>query len=55
MTAHKKIPDAHLASELRDPLDQGQIADIQAGLHEADQGEFATAEEVCAVFAKYGH
>lgn len=55
MTAHKKIPDAHLASELHDQLQQGQIADIQAGLHEADQGEFATMEEVCAVFAKYGH
>jgi predicted transcriptional regulator len=35
--------------------EQWQIADIQAGLQEADQGEFATAEEVRAVFAKYGH
>ena len=55
MNTHKKIPNAHLASELRDPLDQGHIADILAGLHEADQGEFATVEEDCAVFAKYGH
>ena len=55
MTAHKKILDAYLTSELRDPLDQGQIADILAGLHEADQGEFATVEEVCAVFAQYEH
>jgi predicted transcriptional regulator len=32
-----------------------QIADIQAGLQEADRGEFASAEEVSAVFAKYGN
>ena len=35
--------------------EQWQIADVQAGLQEADQGEFATADEVRAVFAKYGH
>jgi len=35
--------------------EQWQIADIQAGLKEADQGEFVTAEEVRAVFAKYDH
>ena len=35
--------------------EQWQIADIQAGLQEADRGEFATAEEVRAVYAKYGH
>lgn len=35
--------------------EQWQIADIQAGLQEADRGEFATANEVSAVFAKYGH
>ena len=35
--------------------EQWQIADIQAGLQEADPGEFATAAEVGAVFAKYGH
>jgi predicted transcriptional regulator len=35
--------------------EQWQIADVQAGLQEADQGEFATAEEVRAVYAKYGH
>lgn len=55
MTAHKKIPDAHLTSELHDQLQQEQIADILGGLHEADQGEFATVEEVWAIFAKYGH
>jgi len=33
--------------------EQWQIADIQAGLREADLGEFASAEEVRAVFAKY--
>lgn len=31
-----------------------QIADIKAGLAEADRGEFATADEVNVVFAKYG-
>jgi RHH-type transcriptional regulator, rel operon repressor / antitoxin RelB len=30
-----------------------QLADIQAGLAEADAGEFATADEVEAVFKKY--
>ena len=35
--------------------EQWQIADVQDGLQEADQGEFATAEEVRAVYAKYGH
>ena len=35
--------------------EQWQIADIQAGLQEANNGEFASAEEVRAVFAKYGH
>ncbi len=55
MTADKKILDAHITSKLHDHLQQGQIADIQAGLHEADQGQFATVEEVRAVFAKYGH
>lgn len=32
--------------------EQWQISDIQAGLQEADRGEFATADEVSAVFAK---
>ena len=31
-----------------------QIAEIKAGLAEADRGEFATEAEVRAVFAKYG-
>jgi predicted transcriptional regulator len=35
--------------------EQWQIADIQAGLKEADQGEFALDSEVAAVFSKYGH
>ena len=35
--------------------EQWQIADIQAGLQEADRGEFATEQEVSAVYAKYGH
>lgn len=32
-----------------------QLADIKAGLAEADAGEFATEEEVNAVFDKYRH
>lgn len=35
--------------------EQWQISDIQAALQEADQGDFASADEVKAVFAKYGH
>ena len=31
-----------------------QVRDIEAGIAEADNGEFATDEEVKAVFAKYG-
>jgi predicted transcriptional regulator len=31
-----------------------QVKDIEAGLAEADQGEFATDTQVDAVFAKYG-
>jgi hypothetical protein len=30
-----------------------QIADIQAGIDEADRGEFATAAEVIATIQKY--
>ena len=30
-----------------------QIAEVKAGLAEADRGEFATDAEVAAVFAKY--
>jgi RHH-type transcriptional regulator, rel operon repressor / antitoxin RelB len=35
--------------------EQWQIADIRAGLDEADREDFATPQEVSAVFAKYGH
>jgi len=31
-----------------------QIRDIREGIHEADAGEFATDEQVNAVFGKYG-
>ncbi|TAN12255.1 MAG: hypothetical protein EPN34_04740 [Burkholderiaceae bacterium] len=31
-----------------------QVQDIEAGLAEADRGEFATEAEVAAVFARYG-
>jgi predicted transcriptional regulator len=30
-----------------------QLADIEAGLHEADKGDFATDAEVAATIAKY--
>ncbi|CAN7177280.1 CopG family ribbon-helix-helix protein [Rhizobium sp. LjRoot254] len=33
--------------------EEWQIAEIEAGLAEADAGDFATAEEVAAVAAKY--
>jgi RHH-type transcriptional regulator, rel operon repressor / antitoxin RelB len=32
-----------------------QIAEIKAGIAEADRGEFATDEEVQAIFAKYAN
>ena len=35
--------------------EQWQIADIQAGMAEADRGDFASSDEVQAVFAKHGH
>jgi RHH-type transcriptional regulator, rel operon repressor / antitoxin RelB len=31
-----------------------QVQDIEAGMAEADRGEFASAEEVTAFFAKHG-
>jgi predicted transcriptional regulator len=33
--------------------EQWQLADIEAGLREADRGEFATEAEVAATIAKY--
>lgn len=33
--------------------EEWQLAEIEAGLAEADRGEFASPEEVAAVFAKY--
>jgi predicted transcriptional regulator len=36
-----------------DHLSDEERADIQAALEEADRGEFATDEEVAAVFNKY--
>ena len=33
--------------------EEWQVAEIEAGLAEADAGDFATAEEVAAVAAKY--
>jgi RHH-type rel operon transcriptional repressor/antitoxin RelB len=34
-------------------VERWQLADIEAGLREADAGDFATDEEVDAVFNKY--
>jgi len=34
-------------------VEKWQIADIEAGLREADAGDFATAEEIAAVRDKY--
>lgn len=34
-------------------LEEWQIAEIQAGVREADRGEFASDEEVQAVFKKW--
>jgi RHH-type transcriptional regulator, rel operon repressor / antitoxin RelB len=31
-----------------------QVKDIQAGLAEADQGDFASEDKVTCIFAKYG-
>lgn len=31
-----------------------QVAEVRAGMAEADRGEFATPEELTATFAKYG-
>lgn len=31
-----------------------QVRDIEAGIQEADTGEFATEKQVTAVFSKYG-
>jgi predicted transcriptional regulator len=36
------------------PLELYQRAEIEAGLAQANRGEFATDEEVAAVFAKVG-
>lgn len=35
-------------------LETWQLADIEAGIREADARDFATSEEVKAVFARYG-
>jgi RHH-type transcriptional regulator, rel operon repressor / antitoxin RelB len=35
-------------------LESWQLEDIRAGQREAEAGEFASAEEVKAVFARYG-
>ena len=43
---------AALESYLREQ--SWQIEDIQAGVQEADRGEFASPEEVSSIFSKYG-
>ena len=42
-----KTPDVHLS------LDEWQIAEIEKALLEAGRGDFATDEEVAAVFSKW--
>lgn len=32
-----------------------QIAEVKAGIEEADRGEFATDKEMSAIFAKYAN
>ena len=34
---------------------RGQIAEVKAGIEEADRGEFATDAEMAAIFAKYAN
>jgi RHH-type rel operon transcriptional repressor/antitoxin RelB len=36
-------------------LQEWQVRQIEAGLHEADAGDFASDEEVAAVFARWTH
>jgi hypothetical protein len=43
-----------LAGEPAYRLTSEQIEDVKAGLAEADRGEFATEEEVAAVWKKFG-
>lgn len=51
-----KPADSVAADAIEDFLarEQWQLAEIEAGLAEADRGEFASDDEVNAVFAKYG-
>jgi predicted transcriptional regulator len=51
-----KPADSVAADAIEDFLarEEWQLAEIEAGLAEADRGEFATEDEVNAVFAKYG-
>ncbi len=51
----ERTKSAPRVEALRDNLDaeNWQIADIQAGVEEANRGEFANTEEVKAFFAKY--
>jgi predicted transcriptional regulator len=48
--------DALIREALEDYLEfqAWQVRKIEAGLAAADRGEFATDDEVAAVFAKYG-
>jgi predicted transcriptional regulator len=47
-------PEDMAASAIEESLDreEWQIAEIQAGLWEAEQGDFASAEDVATVLAK---
>jgi len=51
-----KPADSVAAEAIEDFLarEEWQMAEIEAGLAEADRGEFATEDEVNTVFASYG-
>lgn len=47
---------SYLAAQAIDDFlarEEWQIAEIEAGLAEADQGEFATADDLAGIIAKY--
>ncbi len=46
--------NAHPTGALDNTVEDWQVADIRQALQEADQGLFATQDEVKATFAKFG-
>jgi len=50
------LPAARVAEQAIEDFvarEEWQIAEIEAGLAESDRGDFASAEEIAAVLAKY--